>query len=166
MNDPQFVIGAAVPSDAAVVLSLIKELAAYERLADQVVATEEDIQGALFSDQPIVEVIIGRYDDEPVGFALFFHNFSTFLGRPGLYLEDLYVRAAFRGRGFGRRLLAYVARLAVDRQCGRMEWAVLDWNEPAIQSYRQAGAVPMDGWVVYRLTGKALERLAREGRPP
>lgn len=166
MNDSRFVIGAAVPSDVTVVLSLIKELAAYERLADQVVTTEKDIRNALFSDQPIAEVVIGRYDDEPVGFALFFHSFSTFLGRPGLYLEDLYVRDAFRGRGFGRRLLAHVARLAVDRQCGRMEWSVLDWNELAIQFYRRVGAVPMDGWVVYRLTGRALEQLAREGRLP
>ena len=164
--DPRFVIDRSTPEDVPVILFLIKELADYERLTDQVVATEADIARSLFSDRPVAEAVIGRYDGEPAGFALFFQSFSTFLGRAGLYLEDLYVRPAYRGRGFGRRFLSYLARLAVKRRCGRFEWSVLDWNQLAITAYRRAGAVPMDDWTVYRLTGDALEALAREGDTP
>ena len=156
-------IDAAVEADVPVILALIRELAEYEKLADQVTATEADIARSLFGDPPHAEAVLARQDGEPVGFALFFHNFSTFRGRPGLYLEDLYVRPAFRGRGFGRRLLAHLARIAVDRGCARFEWSVLDWNELAIAAYRRVGAEPLDDWTVYRLTGDALRRLAGEG---
>ena len=158
-----FRIDPAVEADAPLILALIRELAEYEKLADQVTATEADIARALFADPPRAEAVVARLDGEPVGFALFFHNFSTFVGRPGLYLEDLYVRPPHRGRGFGRRLLAHLARIAVERGCGRFEWSVLDWNAPAIAAYRRAGAVPLDEWTVYRLTGAALTRLAAEG---
>ena len=160
-----FRIDPAVEADAPLILALIRELAEYEKLADQVTATEADIARALFADPPRAEAVVARLDGEPVGFALFFHNFSTFVGRPGLYLEDLYVRPPHRGRGFGRRLLAHLARIAVERGCGRFEWSVLDWNAPAIAAYRRAGAVPLDEWTVYRLTGAALTRLAAEGEP-
>ncbi len=162
VNASDLVINPARERDVPIVLTLIKELAEYERMGDQVVATEADLRRALFSEPPEAEAIIARSGGAPVGFALFFHSFSTFMGRPGLYLEDLYVRPAHRGRGFGRRLLAHLARLAVARGCGRFEWSVLDWNDLAITSYRRAGAKPMDEWTVYRLTGDALERLALE----
>lgn len=163
-----FRIDPATEADVPVILSFIKELAAFERLSHEVVATEEQIHAALFSDRPVAEACLGRHDDEPVGFALFFSSFSTFLGRAGLYLEDLYVRPSHRGRGFGRRLLVHLARLARDRGCGRVEWSVLDWNHRAIAAYERVGAVPMDEWTVYRLTGAALTRLAEtpgEGPP-
>lgn len=162
--DPAFRIDPAVEADVPVILALIRDLAEYEKLSDQVTATEADIARALFADPPRAEAVIARLDGEPIGFALFFHNFSTFLGRSGLYLEDLYVRPPFRGRGFGRRLLAHLARLAVERGCGRFEWSVLDWNKPAIAAYRKAGAEPMDEWTVYRLKGDALKRLAEEAQ--
>ena len=162
--DAAFRIDPAVEADVPVILALIRDLAEYEKLSDQVTATEADIARSLFGDPPRAEAVIARLDGDAIGFALFFHNYSTFLGRPGLYLEDLYVRPAFRGRGFGRRLLAHLARMAVDRGCGRFEWSVLDWNAPAITAYRRAGAVPLDDWTVYRLTGDALRRLASEGR--
>ena len=158
-----FRIDEATEADVWVILSFVEELADYERLSHDVVATHDDIHAALFSDHPVAEAVIGRYDGEPVGFALFFSSFSTFLGRPGIYLEDLYVRPDYRSRGFGRRLLVHLARLAQTRGCGRVEWSVLDWNSRAIDSYRRAGAVPMDEWTVYRLTGEALDRLASEG---
>ena len=163
-QDSRFAIDPAAERDVPVILALIKELADYERISHQVVATEADLTRSLFGARPVAEAVVGRYDDEPVAFALFFHNFSTFLGRPGIYLEDLYVRPTVRGRGFGRRILAHLARLAVERGCGRFEWSVLDWNELAIRSYRRAGAAPLDDWTVYRLTGDALETLAAEGR--
>ena len=158
-----FRIDPATEDDVSIILSFIKELADFEHLAHEVVATEDGILAALFSTRPVAEACIGRYDGEPVAFALFFSSFSTFLGRPGLYLEDLYVRPEFRGRGFGRRLLIHLARQARDRGCGRVEWSVLDWNSRAIESYRRVGAVPMDEWTTYRLTGDALDRLADEG---
>ena len=159
-------IADATPADVPLILTLIRELADYERMADQVRATEVDIERALFGERPCAEAVIVRIGDEAVGFALFFQSFSTFVGRPGLYLEDLYVRPAYRGCGVGRRLLAHLAHLAVERGCGRFEWSVLDWNELAIASYRRAGAVPMDEWTVYRLTGEPLRVLAAEaGRP-
>ena len=155
-------ISAASPADVPLILALIRELADYERMSAQVVATEADIERALFGERPCAEAVIARVGDEAVGFALFFQSFSTFVGRPGLYLEDLYVRPPHRGHGIGRRLLAHLAHVAVERSCGRFEWSVLDWNELAIASYRRAGAVPMDEWTVYRLTGEPLRALAAE----
>ena len=157
-----FVIRPAAEDDVPLVLALIMELARYEQMADQVVATEADVHRALFGATPRAEAVIAALGETPVGFAVFFHSFSTFLAKPGLYLEDLYVRPEFRGRGFGRRLLAHLARTATSRGCGRFEWSVLNWNEPAIRSYRRVGAVPMDEWTVYRLSGDALERLAAD----
>ena len=160
--DSRFRIDSARPADVPLILSLIRELADYEKLADDVVATEARIERALFGEPPQAEAVVARVDGEPVGFALYFQTFSTFLARPGLYLEDLYVRPAHRGNGYGRRLLVHVARLAVDRGCGRFEWSVLDWNELAQTTYRRAGAAPMDEWTVWRLTGDALRKLADE----
>lgn len=160
MNEPALHIRAAAEGDVPLILSLIRELAAYERMAHEVAATEELLRDALFGPQRHAEVIIAEADGEPAGFALFFHNFSTFVGRPGIYLEDLFVRPEYRGRGIGRELLRRLARLAVERRCGRLEWAVLDWNELAIGFYRALGAVPMDEWTVFRLAGPALENLA------
>ena len=150
----------ALERDTPIILSLIKDLAEYERLGHEVEATEEDIRESLFGDWPGAEVVLAYVGGDLAGFALFFHNYSTLLGRRGLYLEDLFVRPAYRSRGVGRRLLAHLARLAVERKCGRMEWWVLDWNESAIRFYQSIGAVPMDDWTVYRLTGGALARLA------
>ena len=149
-----------VERDTPVILSLINELAEYERLGHEVEATQEDIRDSLFGDWPGAEVVLAYVGGDLAGFALFFHNYSTFLGRRGLYLEDLFVRPAYRSRGVGRRLLAHLARLAVERRCGRMEWWVLDWNESAIRFYQSIGAAPMDDWTVFRLTGDALARLA------
>jgi GNAT superfamily N-acetyltransferase len=153
-------IDPATPNDVALLLRLIKALAEYERMSDQVVATEADVDRSLFGDKAITEAAIARVGGETAGFALWFYNYSTFLGRPGLYLEDLFVLPEHRGKGVGRVLLTHLARVAVSRNCGRMEWSVLDWNEPAIRFYRSLGAVPMDEWTVYRLTGDALTRLA------
>ncbi len=155
-------IRAAAESNAALVLGFICELATYERLRHRVTATEERIREALFGAEPAAEAFIAELDGAPVGFAVVFHNFSTFEGRRGLYLEDLFVRPAARGRGIGRQLLAHVAALARARGCARLEWSVLDWNEPAIGFYRALGAVPMDAWTVFRLDGASLNALARE----
>jgi GNAT superfamily N-acetyltransferase len=152
----------ATPDDVPVLLGLVRALADYEKLASSVVATEVSIRESLFGPKPAAEAIIARVGDEPVGFALWFHNYSTFLGRHGLYLEDLFVAHAWRSQGIGRQLLAEVAAVAVARDCGRMEWSVLDWNEPAIRAYRSIGAVPMDEWTIYRLTGDALRTLAAQ----
>jgi GNAT superfamily N-acetyltransferase len=152
----------ATIDDAALVLELIVGLAEYERLPNEVVATEERVRESLFGPRPDAEVIIAELDGEPVGFALFFHNYSTFLARRGLYLEDLFVKPVARGRGVGRALLARLAALAVERDCGRLEWSVLDWNEDAIRFYRSVGAVGMDDWTVQRLTGDSLLRLASQ----
>jgi GNAT superfamily N-acetyltransferase len=140
-------------------MRFIRDLAEYERLAHEVIATEEDIDRALFGARPFAEVIIAEYENEPAGFALFFHTFSTFLGQPGIYLEDLFVLPELRGKGVGRALLAHLARLTVERGCGRLEWSVLDWNEPAIGFYRSLGSMPMDEWTVHRVTGEALRKL-------
>ncbi len=153
-------IRAALESEIGTVLQFIRELAEYEHLEDQCVATEEGLRATLFGPRPYAEVVFACVGGEPVGFALFFHNFSTFLGKPGIYLEDLYVRPEMRGGGVGRRLLEWLAALAVERGCGRLEWAVLDWNAPSIGFYRSLGAVPMDEWTVFRLTGDALTSLA------
>jgi len=161
---PGLEIRPATVDDVALVLSFIRKLAAYERLSHEVVATEDLLRETLFGPCRSAEVVLAYYEGRPVGFALFFHNFSTFLGRPGLYVEDLYVDESCRGRGIGKALLAYLAQLARQRHCGRLEWWVLDWNEPAIRFYKGLGAVPMDEWTVFRLTGQALDRLA-EGHP-
>ena len=157
---PDIRIVPATERDTPVILSLIKGLAEYERLADEVEATEDDIRESLFGEWPGAEVVLAYVGADLAGFALFFHNYSTFLGRRGLYLEDLFVLPAYRSRGVGRRLLSHLARIAIERKCGRMEWWVLDWNESAIRFYRSIGAVPMDEWTVYRLGGDALGRLA------
>jgi GNAT superfamily N-acetyltransferase len=158
-----FQIRAATKADVPVVLSFIKKLADYERLSHEVVATEELLRETLFGRRRTAEVAIGYFKRVPVGFVLFFHNFSTFLGRPGIYIEDLFVDEAFRRRGFGGALLRYVAKLAVERNCGRLEWSVLDWNEPAIGFYKSLGAKPMEEWTVHRVEGAALAALAGEG---
>jgi GNAT superfamily N-acetyltransferase len=150
----------ATPAEIPRLLDFIRELAEYEKLADRVVATEADLQRWMFGDRPVAEAVIARLDGEAVGFALFFPVFSTFLGRPGIYLEDLFVRESARGQGIGRALVTYLARLAVSRGWGRVEWSVLDWNAPAIGFYRRLGAQVLDDWRVCRLTGDALQRLA------
>lgn len=150
----------ATEQDVPLILQFIKELAEYEQLAHACVATEHDLRTQLFGTAPIAHTVIAYAGNEPAGFALYFFNFSTFLARPGLYLEDLYVTPAWRKRGIGRALLAYLARVASDHGCGRMEWSVLNWNEPAIRVYRGIGAEPMNEWTVMRLTGPALSALA------
>jgi GNAT superfamily N-acetyltransferase len=154
-------VRAATATDVRLVLAFIHELAVYERLERSVVATERDLAAALFGPRPYAEVALACLDGREVGFALFFHNFSTFLGKPGIYLEDLFVRPEARGQGVGKRLLAWLAAIALERGCGRLEWAVLDWNEPSIGFYKGLGAVPLDEWTTFRLTGAALERLGR-----
>lgn len=158
---PQLTIREATESDIPLILQFIRDLGAYERLAHEVVATEEQLRKTLFGERAYAEVLIASESDTPAGFALFFHNYSTFLGKPGLYLEDLYVRPEFRGRGYGKALLQRLAKIAVERDCGRMEWWVLDWNEPSIAFYKSLGAVPMDEWTVFRLTGETVRALAR-----
>ena len=151
----------ATERDVAVILQMIRDLAEYERMYEQVVATEAGLREALFNGRRDAEVILAYADDQPAGFALFFHNFSTFVGRRGLYLEDLFVKPELRGAGIGKRLLIELARIAVERNCGRFEWSVLDWNEPAIGFYKKLGAVPMADWTIFRVSGDALEKLAR-----
>ena len=152
----------ATRDDVPVIAELIRGLARFEKLEQEVVMTEELLASALFGDRPYAEVVLADDDGRPVGFALFFHNFSTFLGRPGIYLEDLFVLPEQRGQGIGRMLLAHLARLAVERGCGRLEWAVLDWNRDAIKFYERLGARPNSDWTVYRLAGEALTGLARQ----
>ena len=147
-------------TDVPDILALIRELAEYEKLAHEAVADEATLAAQLFGDTPAAEVVIAEVDGQPAGFALFFHNFSTFLGKRGLYLEDLYVKPEYRGLGLGRRLMVHLAGVAVARDCGRFEWSVLDWNAPAIAFYRELGALPMDEWTVQRVTGDALRALA------
>ena len=159
---PHFDIRAATKADVSIILSFIKKLADYERLSHEVVASEETLRETLFGRRRTAEVAIGYFKREPVGFVLYFHNYSTFLGRPGIYIEDLFVDEAFRRRGFGSALLRYVAGVANERRCGRLEWSVLDWNEPAINFYKKLGAVPMSEWTVFRVTGKELEKLAED----
>lgn len=154
-------VRAAVRSDVPFVLSLVRELAEYERAAEEVVATESAFEEALFGAAPSAYALVGLLDGAPAGFALWFRNFSTWLGRPGIYLEDLFVRPSARGHGLGRALLAELARVAVAGSYGRVDWAVLHWNSPAIGFYRSLGAEPLEDWATYRLTGQALRRLAR-----
>jgi GNAT superfamily N-acetyltransferase len=158
----EFRIVAARPEDLPHVLSMIEALADYEKLGHLCVATEASLRNALFGPRPEAEVILGWEGSRPVAFALFFHNFSTFLGRKGLYLEDLFVQPAFRRRGYGRALLVQLARIAVERDCGRFEWAVLDWNAPAIEFYQSLGAAIMPDWRISRVTGPALYKLAAQ----
>jgi len=150
----------ATEGDVSLILKFIQELAQYERLSDQCVATERSLRDALFGEKKFAEVVIAYYNDEPAGFEVFFHNFSTFLARSGLYLEDLYVSPHLRGKGIGKALLVHLAQIARERNCGRLEWAVLDWNEPSIAFYKKLGAVPLDDWTTFRVTGEALETLA------
>ena len=153
-------IRSATEEDVSLLLRFIKELAEYEKLSHEVTATEETLRESLFGERRLAEALLAYSGDEPAGFALFFHNFSTFLGLPGIYLEDLYVRPESRGLGIGRTLLVHLAKLAKDRGCGRFEWSVLDWNEPSIGFYKSLGAVAMNDWTVYRVTGDALEGLS------
>ena len=150
----------ATTADVPLLLTLIRALAEYEKLADGCVATEALLTRTLFGEKAYAEAIIAEWDGAPAGFALFFHNYSTFLARPGVYLEDLFVKPELRGKGIGKALLAKLAALAVERECGRLEWAVLDWNEPSIGFYKSLGAKPMDDWTTFRLDGAELARLA------
>jgi GNAT superfamily N-acetyltransferase len=150
----------AAEADVPVILWFIRQLAEYERLLHEAVMTEETLRESLFGSRRSAEVLLAYYDDKPVGFAVFFHNFSTFLGKPGLYLEDLFVIPEMRGKGFGKALLSRLAKIACDRNCGRFEWSVLDWNTPSIEFYKKLGAVPMEEWTIFRVTGDALKKLA------
>lgn len=160
MAQTGIIISPATANDVPAILSLIRELAEYEKLSDRMIATEQSLARDLFGERRYAEVLIGRLDGESVGYALFFHSYSTFLAKPGIYLEDLYVRPAARGRGVGKRLLREVARIARQRGCGRVEWSVLNWNTPAIEFYQSIGAVPLDGWTMYRLDEQAIASLA------
>ncbi|WP_172147099.1 MULTISPECIES: GNAT family N-acetyltransferase [Pseudomonas] len=155
-------IRSAQRDDVALIIGFIRELAEYEKLSDQVVADPAQMSEHLFGAHPFAEVLIGEVDGTAAGFALFFHNYSTFLGKPGIYLEDLYVRSSARGTGLGSALLGKLASLAIARGCGRLEWSVLDWNEPAIEFYKRLGAQPLDDWTQYRLTGPALHDLSQK----
>jgi GNAT superfamily N-acetyltransferase len=156
----ELTIRPASEKDIPVLLSFIKKIAAYEKLSNEVHTTESDLKNSLFGEKRSAEAVIAALQDKPVGFAVYFHNFSTFMGRPGLYLEDLYVDEEHRGKGFGKTMLLYLARLAKKRNCTRFEWSVLDWNEPAIRFYKNLGAVPMSEWTVFRVAGDALDKLA------
>ena len=155
-----FMIRPAIEEDAPVIISLIKELAEYEHLSHEVIASVNDIRKTLFGKRLFAETLIGEFEGLPISFALFFFNYSTFLGKPGIYLEDLYVQPEHRGKGFGSKMLAHVAALAKERNCGRFEWSVLNWNTPAIRAYEKLDAIPMKEWILYRLSGEALDRLA------
>ncbi|MGI8430961.1 MAG: GNAT family N-acetyltransferase [Chthoniobacterales bacterium] len=161
-----FQIRLATRADVPVILALIRELAEYERAPNDVVATEDGLGAALFGEQPAAEVLISEENGAPNSFALFFHNFSTWTGRRGLYLEDLFVRPDARGKGYGQALLVRLAAIAEERGCGRMEWAVLDWNEPAIQFYRKLGAKPNEEWTIFRLTREGISALAQNRSEP
>ena len=156
-----FKIRSARVTDVPIILQLIRDLASYERAPNDVTANEEQLVDVLFGKKPAAEVLLAFENETPVGFAVFFHNFSTWLGRPGLYLEDLFVKPEKRGKGYGHALLVDLAKIARDRGCGRMEWAVLDWNDPAIQFYRKLGAKPMEEWTVFRLTRDGIAKLAQ-----
>ncbi len=152
----------AIDSDCGLILSFIRELAEYERLSDQVLANEAMLRSSLFGEKPVAEALLGYFEGQPVCFAIFFTNFSTFLGKPGMYLEDLFVKPEARGNGFGKQMLCRLAKISCERGYGRLEWSVLDWNEPAIEFYTRLGAQPMNEWTVYRVTGLALENLGNQ----
>lgn len=154
----------AQAEDIPAIFFFIKELARYEKLEHEVAASQEDLKETLFGEKAYAEVLLAQWEGENVGFALFFHNYSTFLGKPGIHLEDLYVLNEYRGRGMGKALLAHLAQLAVERNCGRLEWAVLDWNQPAIDFYESIQAKPLSDWITYRLTENSLDQLASECR--
>jgi GNAT superfamily N-acetyltransferase len=162
-TDPVLNIRTASVSDASIIASLVRELAEYEKLLDEARATPEDFRRELESPNSVIHVLIAEWDGKPAGFALYFFNFSTFVGRPGIYLEDLFVRPSHRKHGIGRALLRALARIAVERGCGRMEWAVLDWNEPALNFYKSLDARPMTEWIIHRLTPVEIAKLAAEG---
>lgn len=153
-------IAPATENDVALILSFVERLAEYEKLSHEVVATEAALRHWLFGPRPMAEVLLAYWGDHPVGFALYFHNFSTFLARPGIYLEDLFVEPVHRGKGIGKALLMHLAAIATERGCGRLEWSVLDWNQPSIEFYKKLGAKPKDEWTIFRLTGEALHQLA------
>jgi GNAT superfamily N-acetyltransferase len=159
---PKVRIEPALPTDVPVICELIKELAEFERLQDQFIATDDRLRESLFGARPRAEVLMARLHGEAVGFALFFHNYSTFRAQPGIYLEDLYVRPPYRGRGYGKALLSHIAQLAVDRGCGRFEWSVLDWNQRAIDFYKELGAVPLNDWTMFRVSDQALVDMAKQ----
>lgn len=159
-TENKFLIKKAVKEDASTILFFIKQLAEYENMSDDVTATTEKLEDTLFGKNSNAECVIGYYENKPVGFAIFFQNYSTFLAKPGIYLEDLFVLPEMRGKGFGKLLLKHLAQLAVQRNCGRLEWSVLDWNTPAIDFYKSLEAKPMEEWTVFRLTGTSLTNLA------
>lgn len=152
----------ATSADTKTILQFVKELAEFEKLAHEVAATEEQLSRTLFGERRYAEVLIAEYGSEAVGFALYFHNYSTFLGKPGIYLEDLYVTPLQRSKGVGKKLLVHLAQIAIARQCGRLEWSVLDWNQRAIDFYKSVGAKPMDDWTVFRLTGDDLQHFSKQ----
>jgi GNAT superfamily N-acetyltransferase len=162
-DQTRFTIRPARAEDVPLVLEFIRELAEYEKLLNEVQATEASLHESLFGSRPVAEALIGEEAGQPAGFALFFHNFSTFVGRPGIYIEDVFVRPPFRGRGLGKSFFLHLAALARERDCGRIEWAVLDWNEPAIEFYRRLGARSMDEWRIFRLDRASIARLAAGG---
>ena len=162
MKNQNFAIRPATIGDVPIILELIRDLATYERAPHDVTATEEQLTDVLFGEKRAAEVLLAFEGDTPIGFAVFFHNFSTWVGRPGLYLEDLFVRPEHRGKGYGRALLVYLAGIARDRGCGRMEWAVLDWNAPAIDFYKKLGAAPLEEWKIFRLTHNGIAKLAAD----
>ncbi len=161
MSSSGLQIKEATSKDVPLILAFIKGLAEYEQLSHDVVADEKTLRQTLFGKRTYAEVVIARYGGKPAGFALYFHNYSTFLGRPGIYLEDLFVWPEYRSKGIGRALLVHLAKLTQKRKCGRLEWAVLNWNESAINFYKKLGAVPMSEWTVFRMAGEALRKLAR-----
>ena len=160
-SDSRISLRFATADDAGLILDFIRQLAEYEKLTHEMVTDEDQLRQSLFGERRVAEVVIASYDGEPAGFALFFHNFSTFLGRPGIYLEDLFVIPALRGHGIGQVLLSHLAKIAAERGCGRFEWSVLDWNTDAIRFYERLGAKPMDEWTVFRIASDALEELAK-----
>ncbi len=163
-GDPKIALRFATPADTGLILEFIHKLAQYEKLAHEVVATEELLGDALFGKRPVAEAVLAHHADTPAGFALFFSNFSSYLGRPGIHIEDLFVEPGLRGKGVAKRLVRFIARLAVERGCGRLEWGVLDWDDPAARLYRDFGAEALSEWSVFRLSGPALERLAADPR--
>jgi len=160
-NNNNLIIRQANKEDVSLILGLIKQLAEYEKLLHEVVATENDIRENLFGDRKYAEVLIAEYENKPAGMALFFYNFSTFVGKPGIYLEDLFVLPEFRGKGIGKRLLLSLIKYAKEKNCGRVEWCVLDWNEPAINFYKNLGAISMDEWNVFRVTGDKFSEILK-----